>query len=136
MGEAQDRLKAAAQKVVEQEAAQKAAEEAARQQEAEFQKLLATPLDETEAKKLIADNDVKLAQLEVIRVKKLDELNQIDTAIKMAKFDRSIVFRRALNEMERIEQSVLEEATARSAMAEARVLPLLGLLLIMLLVMP
>ena len=42
--------------------------------------------------------------------------------------------RRALNEMERIEQSVLEEATARSAMAEARVLPLLGLLLIMLLV--
>lgn len=98
MGEAQDKLKAAAQKVVEQEAAQKVAEEAARQQEAEFQKLLATPLDETEAKKLIADNDVKLAQLEVIRVKKLDELNQIDTAIKMAKFDRSIVFRRALNE--------------------------------------
>lgn len=98
MGESQDKLKAAAKQVVEQQAAQKAAEEAARRQEEEFQKLLESPLDEAEAKKLIADNDVKLAQLEVIRVKKLDELNQIDTAIKMAKFDRSIVFRRALNQ--------------------------------------
>ncbi len=41
--------------------------------------------------------------------------------------------RRALSEMERIEQGVLEQATARSAQAESRVLPLLGLLLVMLL---
>lgn len=41
--------------------------------------------------------------------------------------------RRALGEMERIEQDVLEQTTARSAVAEARVLPLLGLLLLMLL---
>lgn len=41
--------------------------------------------------------------------------------------------RRALSEMERIEQGVLNEATSRSAAAEARVLPLLGLLLAMLL---
>ncbi|MDD3800303.1 MAG: CHASE3 domain-containing protein, partial [Novosphingobium sp.] len=41
--------------------------------------------------------------------------------------------RRALNEMERIEQDILAQATARSAMAEARVLPMLGLLLVMLL---
>lgn len=39
--------------------------------------------------------------------------------------------RRALNEMERIEQGVLQDAMARSAAAEARVLPLLALLLLM-----
>lgn len=41
--------------------------------------------------------------------------------------------RRAISEMERIEQDILAQATARSAKAEARVLPLLGLLLAMLL---
>ncbi|OCC24468.1 hypothetical protein MB02_06705 [Croceicoccus estronivorus] len=41
--------------------------------------------------------------------------------------------RRALGEMERIEQNVLAEATTRSAVAEARVLPMLLLLLVMLL---
>lgn len=40
--------------------------------------------------------------------------------------------RRSLAEMERIEQDVLDEAMARSAKAESRVLPLLGLLLLML----
>lgn len=102
MGEPQEDMKEAAKRAAEHLAAQRAsqteAEDAARKQEEEFQKLLDTPLDGAEAKKLIADNDVKLAQLEVVRVRKIDELNRIDAAIKMAKFDRSIVFRRALNQ--------------------------------------
>jgi len=92
-----EQKKQAEEALAKQMAAQKAAEEAAAKEAAEFQKMLETPLEEAEARKMLADCDVKLAQLAVVRAKKLDELNQIDLSVRMVTFDRSVVARRALN---------------------------------------
>lgn len=78
-------------------AAMKAAQEAQANAEAEFKKLIETPISKEEAEKALADNDIQLAQLRVIRLRKIDELNQIDHQIEMAKLDRSIVVRRSMN---------------------------------------
>ncbi len=103
-------------------------------------------------KTLIATDDASARQHDL-----LTEIDQLSTA-KFAEIGESIAMiqrgdvaeaqtrflsdegeevmnrlRRALSEMERIEQGVLRNAINRSATAEARVLPLLGLLLAMLL---
>lgn len=89
MGEANDRA--------EEIAALKAQEEAQAKAEAEFKKLVESPLTKEEAEKKLADNDIQVAQLRVIRLRKLEELNQIDHQIEMANLDRSIVVRRTMN---------------------------------------
>lgn len=78
-------------------AAMKAAQEAQAKAEVEFKKLIETPISRDEAEKALADNDIQLAQLRVIRLRKIDELNQIDHQIEMAKLDRSVVVRRSMN---------------------------------------
>lgn len=78
-------------------AAMKEAEEAQKKAEDAFKKLIETPLSKEEAEKAIADNDIRLAQLRVIRLKKVAELNEVDHAIEMATLDRSVIARRALN---------------------------------------
>lgn len=79
-------------------AAMKAAQEAQAKAEAEFKKLIETPFaSEDEAKKALADNDIQRAQLRVIRLRKVDELNQIDHQIELAELDRSVIIRRSLN---------------------------------------
>lgn len=78
-------------------AAMKAAQEAQAKAEAEFKKLIETPIPKEEAKKALADNDIQLAQLRVIRLRKIDELNQIDHQIEMANLDRSVIVRRSMN---------------------------------------
>lgn len=78
-------------------AAMKAAQEAQAKVEAEFKKLIETPISKGDAEKALADNDIQLAQLRVIRLRKIDELNQIDHQIEMAKLDRSVIVRRSMN---------------------------------------
>ena len=78
-------------------AAMKEAEEAQKKAEDAFKKLIETPLSKEEAEKAVADNDIRLAQLRVIRLKKVAELNEVDHAIEMATLDRSVIVRRALN---------------------------------------
>jgi hypothetical protein len=91
MGEAKNRQ--------EEIAAMKAAQEAQAKAEAEFRKLIDTPYgSRAEVDKALADNDVQTAQLRVLRLRKVDELNQIDHQLEMAALDRSIIVRRALNE--------------------------------------
>ena len=89
MGEHQARAEEIAA-MKEAEAAQKKAEDA-------FKKIIETPLSKEEAEKAVADNDIRLAQLRVIRLKKVAELNEVDHAIEMATLDRSVIVRRALN---------------------------------------
>lgn len=91
MGEANNRA--------EEIAALKAQEEAQAKAEAEFKKLVESPLTKEEAEKKLADNDIQVAQLRVIRLRKLEELNQIDHQIEMANLDRSIVVRRTMNKV-------------------------------------
>lgn len=78
-------------------AAMKEVEEAQKKAEAAFKQMIETPISEEEARKALADNDVRLAQLRVIRLKKVAELNEIDHAIEMATLDHSVIVRRALN---------------------------------------
>lgn len=78
-------------------AAMKAAQEAQAKAEAEFKKLIGTPIAKEDAQKALADNDIQLAQLRVIRLRKIDELNQIDHQIEMANLDRSVIIRRSMN---------------------------------------
>lgn len=78
-------------------AAMKEAEEAQKKAEDAFKKIIETPLSREEAEKAVADNDIRLAQLRVIRLKKVAELNEVDHAIEMATLDRSVIVRRALN---------------------------------------
>ena len=75
----------------------KEAEEAQKKAEDAFKKIIETPLSKEEAEKAVADNDIRLAQLRVIRLKKVAELNEVDHAIEMATLDRSVIVRRALN---------------------------------------
>lgn len=63
----------------------------------QFNEMLNSPITKDEAEKSLADNDVQLAQLRVLRVRKLSELNQIEHQIEMANFERSVIFRRSLN---------------------------------------
>lgn len=62
-----------------------------------FKKMLDTPLGEDEAKKMLADNEVQLSQLAVIRTKVVGELNNIDQQIASARFEQQIIYRRTLN---------------------------------------
>ena len=78
-------------------AAMQEAEEAQKKAEDAFKKIIETPLSKEEAEKAVADNDIRLAQLRVIRLKKVAELNEVDHAIEMATLDRSVIVRRALN---------------------------------------
>lgn len=78
-------------------AAMKAAQEAQAKAEAEFKKLIETPISKEDAKKALADNDIQLAQLRVIRLRKIDELNQIDHQIELANLDHSVIVRRSMN---------------------------------------
>ena len=78
-------------------AAMKEAEEAQKKAEDAFKKIIETPLSKEEAEKAVADNDIRLAQLRVIRLKKVAELNEVDHAIEMATLDHSVIVRRALN---------------------------------------
>ena len=78
-------------------AAMKEAEEAQKKAEDAFKKIIETPLSKEEAEKAVADNDIRLAQLRVIRLNKVAELNEVDHAIEMATLDRSVIVRRALN---------------------------------------
>lgn len=93
MGEAKDRA-------AEIEAMKKAQAEAAerqKQMEAEFQKMISTPITDEEARKKLADIDIQMAQLRCIRLRKVAELNEIDNQIQVATLDRNIVIRRTLN---------------------------------------
>lgn len=89
MGEAQARK--------EEIAAMKAAQDAQQKAEAEFRKLIETPLPKEDAQKAAADNDIQLAQLRVLRLRKVEELNQIDHQIELANLDRSVIIRRSMN---------------------------------------
>jgi hypothetical protein len=89
MGEAQARK--------EEIVAMKAAQDAQQKAEAEFRKLIETPLPKEDAQKAVADNDIQLAQLRVLRLRKVEELNQIDHQIELANLDRSVIIRRSMN---------------------------------------
>ena len=67
------------------------------QQGPTLQDIINTPMAEDEARKALAEIDVQMAQLGVMRYKALDQLNQIDEQIARAGLDRTIVLRRALN---------------------------------------
>lgn len=69
----------------------------AEQHEPTLADILAEPLDEAEARKLLADVDVQLAQLHAIQIQKNLELDQINAQIAAAQFDKSIIYRRVLN---------------------------------------
>lgn len=58
---------------------------------------LDTPITHDEAQRLLADIDVQQAQLSVLRLRLLDQLNQVDLQLAQASFDRSVIIRRALN---------------------------------------
>lgn len=62
-----------------------------------FKKMLETPLDAEEAKKMLAENEIQLSQLSVIRTKIVGELNNIDQQIANARFEQQIIYRRTLN---------------------------------------
>lgn len=59
--------------------------------------ILAKPLTEEEARTLIADIDVQLAQFHAMQIQKNLELDQINAQIAAAQFDKSIIYRRVLN---------------------------------------
>lgn len=59
--------------------------------------VLAKPIAEEEARKMVADIDVQLAQIRALRVQKSAELSQLDYQLAAAEFERSVVFRRVLN---------------------------------------
>lgn len=86
MGEAKERAAVEA-------AAMKAQQEA----DAAFKKMIETPLSKEEADRMLADNEIQLAQLRVIRLRKVGELNQIEHQLELATLDRSIIIRRTLN---------------------------------------
>lgn len=62
-----------------------------------LREVLDTPLTQDEAQRLLADIDVQQAQLSVVRLRLLDQLNQVDLQLAQSSFDRSIIIRRTLN---------------------------------------
>lgn len=59
--------------------------------------VLAKPIAEEEARKMVADIDVQLAQIRALRVQKSAELSQLEYQLVAAEFERAVVFRRVLN---------------------------------------
>lgn len=59
--------------------------------------VLAKPIAEEEARKMVADIDVQLAQIRALRVQKSAELSQLEYQLAAAEFERAVVFRRVLN---------------------------------------
>jgi len=70
--------------------------EAAAKAAAEFNKMINTPMTQDEANDAIARIDMQKAQLGVIRIQLMNQLNNIDLQLAQAEYDRSIVIRRAL----------------------------------------
>lgn len=71
-------------------------EDAAMAAAAEFNKMINTPMTQDEANEALARVDMQKAQLAVIRVQLMNQLNNIDLQLAQAEYDRSIVIRRAL----------------------------------------
>lgn len=63
---------------------------------AEFNKMINTPMTQDEANDAITRIDMQKAQLGVIRIQLMSQLNNIDLQLAQAEYDRSIVVRRAL----------------------------------------
>lgn len=59
--------------------------------------ILAKPLSEAEARRMLADNDVQLAQMRALRIQRTLELGHLDSQIAAAEFDRAVICRRTLN---------------------------------------
>ena len=79
-------------------------EKAQAEADAQFAKLLKTPITKEEAEKVLAENDVKKMQLMVIRQKWQAQVTQIqmniaalDEQIYTLDMERAVVFRRSLN---------------------------------------
>ena len=73
-------------------------------QQKKLEELLATPLSEDEARKLFADQDVRRAQLGIIRQKWTAQITQLqlqvtalDEELLALDLDRAVAFRRTLN---------------------------------------
>ena len=89
------------------ETARKAAEaqaDARAKAEEEFRKELETPIGKEEAEKAFAENDLRLAQLSVQRIRAVGQatqaqqlVNQIDEQIGIAQIERQVIYRRVLN---------------------------------------
>lgn len=62
--------------------------------------VLAKPLTEAEARRMLADNDVQLAQMRALRVQRALEISHLDSQIAAAEFDRAVIYRRTLNTTE------------------------------------
>lgn len=63
---------------------------------ADFKKMLETPMTQEDANAAIAQIDMQKAQLGVIRLRLMSQLNQLDLQLAQAEYDRSIVIHRAL----------------------------------------
>lgn len=73
-------------------------------QQKKLEELLATPLSEDEARKLFADQDVRRAQLGIVRQKWTAQITQLqlqvtalDEELLALELDRAVAFRRTLN---------------------------------------
>lgn len=73
-------------------------------QQKKLEELLATPLSEEEARKLFADQDVRRAQLGIVRQKWTAQITQLqlqitalDEELLAIELDRAVAFRRTLN---------------------------------------
>jgi len=92
MGEAKNNREAA-QELLERKAK---AEAEARKAQEEFSKLLKTPMTEAEAEDALSRIDMQRAQLGVLRMQIVEQLNRVDAGLAQAEYDRSIVLHRAL----------------------------------------
>lgn len=61
-----------------------------------FEKLLATPMTREEADKALAQINMQVAQLGVMRIRALAGLNEIDMQLASAEYEKSIIYRRVL----------------------------------------
>lgn len=71
----------------------------------EFKKMLETPMTQEEANAALTQIDVQKAQLGVIRLQLMSQLNQLDLQLAQAEYDRAIVIRRALLKISAKEES-------------------------------
>lgn len=78
----------------------KASETANESKQPSLEEMLKQPLSENDARKLAADIDVQLAQLQALRIQRSLELSQLDYQIAAAQFDKAVIYRRVLNPTE------------------------------------
>ena len=71
-------------------------EEEEQKRREEFEKLLNTPMTKQEADDALTRINVQVAQLGVMRMSALHQLNQIDMELAKAEYDKSVIYRRAL----------------------------------------